>query len=198
MENKRVHYILIPILLLLLGIYSYKKLNKNEEIQEKPAVETLEPKDAKTEIKTKLETSDSIVQIGDCYSYEQDGNYYGVIVIKYEDDDLFTVGILEEVKQQQLKIIDFEKGNLMCAKTELLVGNPVKGLWTGFFFKDDLKVFKSNFKYVGKIKLNETEIDVNGGGTLISSSEVNVEDLHNSKMLKGISRYREPMEKYIE
>lgn len=196
MENKRVHYILIPILLLLLAIYSYKKLNKNEEIQEKSAVETLEPKDAKTEIKTKLETSDSIVQIGNCYSYEEAGIYYGVVLIKYEDDDLYTVALLDKPENQELKKNNFLDGSLICTSNHMLPPGTY-GLSTGFFMKEDLNVFQKNFKYVCHLDLDDSKIEINGGGSLIFNQTVSIKDLRGNRLLKEMKRYTEPTSKYL-
>lgn len=202
MRNKRIHYFLIPILIVILAIYSYQRVNNNEEIEVKPTTEKLDldTKNKETEAKPKVEMfdSDSPVQIGNCYSYEEDGNYYGVIIINYEDNELFTAGILYEVKKKELNNKDFEYGNLICVKSELIKGFPVLGLWTGSFPTEALKVFKDKFKYVGQINLAQSKIEINGGGGLIIRTGIKVKDLHDSELLKGMSRYKEPLAKYIE
>lgn len=196
MENKRVHYILIPILLLLLVVYSYKKLNKNEEIQEKSVVEAVKIQEVKTEIKSKGEALDSIVQIGNCYSFEKDGNYYGVIMIKYEDDDLYTVALLDKTERKELKENNFVNGSLICTSNHMLPLGAY-GLSTGFFMKEDLNVFQKNFKYVCHLDLDDSKIEINGGGSLIFNQTVSIKDLRGHRLLKEMKRYTEPTSKYL-
>jgi len=181
MKNKRIHHIVILILIILLLIYFYQRMSKNDEIV----------------IKSDVERPNQVVQIGNCYSYEEESKYYGVIIIEIAKDNVLKVGILDEVEKQSLNIKNFENGNLMCAKSEIIEGYPVLGLWTGFFLEEDLIFFKDKFKFIGKIELDKSKIEENGGGILINRSEVNLKHLHDSGLLKGISRYKEPVVKIM-
>jgi hypothetical protein len=183
MKNKRINYIVIPFLIVLLVLYSYQRISKKEGIVTKPNVEII----------------DSVVhvQIGNCYSYEEEGNYYGVIIVEVGKDHVLTSGILEKVEKRKLSIKDFESGNLMYSKTEIIEGYPVYGLWTGFFLDDDINFFKEKFRFIGKIELDKSKIDDNGGGTLINRSQVNLKYLHDSKMLNGVSKEKEPVTKIM-
>ena len=71
-----------------------------------------------------------------------------------------------------------------------------------FFFKNDLKVFQQNFKYIGKVDLDISKLEVNGGSTLIDNQKVSLVSLHNLN-LKELSKikiivYKMPVVKFIE
>jgi len=181
MENKKVHYIIIPILILLLIVYGYQRFNKIQKITSESNTLTSEE-----------------LQVGNCYSYENAGVYYGVILVKSEQDDIFTVGLLDAVKKEELEIKDFKTGDLQCAKHELVKGIKVSGLQISTFFSEDVKLFRQKFKYIGKLNLESSKIIICGGGTLIVGSDVRVKSEHDSKLLTGIVRYNEPVINYIE
>jgi hypothetical protein len=179
MENKKMHYIIIPVLIILLVIYSYQRVTRNQEII----------------CKSDKVVSDSLIEIGNCFSYEEDGIYYGVILIKYEDDDLFTVALLDKTEKRELKNNDFIYGSLLCTNNNMIAPGTY-GLSTGFFTKSDLKVFQQKFKYVCKIDLDDSKIEINGGGTLIIHQNVSIKDLRSSNKPLEIKQYTEPMTKY--
>ena len=182
MKNNRIHYIIIPVLMVLFAVYSFKRIHKGKEISSKMDTEMSYP----------------LVQIGNCYSYREGDNYYGVIIVEVAKDHIISVGILEEVKKQIFAIRDFERGKLIYAKSEILKGYPVIGLWKGFFSDEDLKIFNENFQFVGKLELDKSKLEENGGGTLISGSQINLRKLQNPNFLKSFVIYREPVENVLK
>jgi len=182
MINNKTHFVIITILILLLGIYSYQRIGgNNEEI-----IDSAEKR-----------TSNSPLKVGNCFSYEEAGVYYGIVLIKYEDDDLYTVALLDKTENKELKKNNFINGALICTSNHMIApGNY--GLSTGFFMKDDLKVFQKNFKYVCQLDLDDSTIEINGGGTLIDNQSIAIKDLRNSnRLLKEMKQYTEPMSKYL-
>jgi hypothetical protein len=117
MENKKIHFVIISILIVSLVIFAVKRLAKeNQEI-------------------TITSSSDKLIQIGNCFSYQEGGVYYGVILVKSEDNDLFTLALLDKISKQELKIADFRDGALLCTRNEMLTPSGASGLHTGFFFQ---------------------------------------------------------------
>lgn len=167
---------------MLLGLYSYQRIAGNKE----EIIDTPE----------KI-TSNSPMQVGNCFFYEQAGIYYGVVLIKYEDDDLYTVALLDKTENQELKKDNFLNGSLICTSNHMLAPGAY-GLSTGFFMKEDLNVFQKNFKYVCQLDLDDSKVEVNGGGSLILNQGVSMKDLRGNKLLKEMKRYTEPMSKYLK
>lgn len=186
MQNKKIHFTIITVLTVLLSIYTYQRFKKVQEVEEISA-------------QSDKKVHDVVLEVGNCYSYEEDGVYYGIILIKIEEDiDLFTVGIIDAVEKRELNIINFRNGSLICTKSEFIKGYKVSGLWTGTFSKEDLQVFRQKFKYVGNLDLDKLKVMVSGGGSLIVNSEIGLKDLHKCRLLKGMQKYTNPLKNYVE
>jgi hypothetical protein len=71
-----------------------------------------------------------------------------------------------------------------------------------FFFKNELKVFKQNFKYIGKIDLDISKLELNGGSNLFDNQNVALKGLHdlNIKQLLKIKIivYKMPVIKFMK
>ena len=137
------------------------------------------------------------MKVGNCFSYEEGGVYYGVVLIKYEDDDLYTVALLDKTENQDLKKNNFINGSLICTSNHMLPPGTY-GLSTGSFMKEDLNAFQKNFKYVCQLDLDDSKLEINGGGTLIINQTVSMKDLRGNRLLKEMKRYTEPISKYLK
>ncbi|QLC66347.1 hypothetical protein LPB248_08645 [Flavobacterium sp. LPB0248] len=184
MVNKKTHFVIISILLVLLVVYAYQRFESNTQ------------KYSSDDYREQI-TSKSSMQVGECFSYEEEGIYYGIILIKYEDDDLYTVALLDRTEKKELKRDNFINGDLICTSNHMIAPGAY-GLSTGFFTKSDLEVFKQKFKYVTKIHLDDSKIEVNGGGGLIDDKRVSIKELRDrNRLLKQMKQYTEPVSKYL-
>ncbi|MCR4031676.1 MULTISPECIES: hypothetical protein [Flavobacterium] len=185
MVNKKTHFIIISILLVLLVVYAYQKFERNNQKYDSN-------NDDKEEIISK-----SSLQVGECFSYEEEGIYYGIVLIRHEDYDLYSVALLDRTEKKELNKDNFINGDLICTSNHMIAPGSY-GLSTGDFTESDLEVFKQKFKYITKINLDDSKIGINGGGGLIDGEKVSIKELRDpNRLLKQMKQYTEPVSKYL-
>jgi hypothetical protein len=190
MKNSRIHYFLIPLLILSLIFIYFAKQGQNI-LSRTVKVEDVTKENPYQEI------VDSLIRIGNCFSYYENNVSYGFVITTSDFiNDEFNVGLLEGNHNKEICINDFINGSLIYSRYNILGG--AEGIWTGFFFKDDLEKFKKQLKYVGTIDLDLSKIHVVGGGQLIFSSKISVKDFSNTNQPKELIRTSKPIKDLLK
>lgn len=107
--------------------------------------------------------NDLEVEVGNCYTIEQNGKHYGLILVLHEEKyKEYSVAFLEKISEEPLTKADFIQGNVLYDVVKFAGG--AEGLPTGLFYEEYKATFQKEFSFVGKLDINPLRVEIIGGG----------------------------------
>ena len=144
-------------------------------------------------------SNDAIFKVGNCFYYKENEEYFGVIIVTSDSiHDEYNVALLDKSYKSPIDLNQFKRGYLIYQKINITGG--AEGIWSGFFMREDFSTFRKKFTYIGKLSLDNSKIEVNGGGELIFSKNVNIRNLYqlNYPYPNTITQYSKPVSDFLE